>query len=85
MRKNKFVFIYLFMDAGVGNKKNIDLIFFVATNFYQRQSWNYSSSNIHWRQSHEYLNKSSQNKLINIKQFKTKPTMQSALGRTFKG
>ncbi|KAJ6918047.1 hypothetical protein NC651_012307 [Populus alba x Populus x berolinensis] len=25
-----------------------------ATNVYQRQSWNYSSSNIHWRQSPEY-------------------------------
>jgi hypothetical protein len=55
MRKNKFIFIYLFTGVRVGNKKNIDLIFFfVATNFYQHQSWNYSSSNIHWRQSQEY-------------------------------
>jgi hypothetical protein len=53
MRKNKFIFIYLFTGVRVGNK-NIDLIFFVATNFYQCQSWNYSSSNIYWRQSQEY-------------------------------
>ena len=53
MRKNKFIFIYLITGTRVGNK-NIDLIFLVATNFYQRQSWNYSSSNIHWRQSQEY-------------------------------
>jgi hypothetical protein len=28
MRKNKFIFIYLFTDARVGNKKNIDLNLF---------------------------------------------------------
>jgi hypothetical protein len=28
MRKNKFIFIYLFTGVRVGNKKNIDLIFF---------------------------------------------------------
>ena len=28
MRKNKFIFIYLFTDVRVGNKKNTDLIFF---------------------------------------------------------
>jgi len=50
---NLFLFIYLFTGVRVGNK-NIDLIFFVATNFYQRRSWNYSSSNIHWHQSREY-------------------------------
>jgi len=54
MRKNKFIFIYLFIGARTRNKKYIDLIFFVATNFYQRQSCDYSSSNIHWRQSQEY-------------------------------
>jgi len=27
MRKNQFIFIYLFTGARVGNKKNIDLIF----------------------------------------------------------
>ena len=53
MRKNKFIFIYLIIGARVGNK-NIDLIFLVATNFYQHQSWNYSSLNIHGRQSQEY-------------------------------
>ena len=53
MHKNKFIFIYLITNARVGNK-NIDLIFLVATNFYQRQNWNYSSSNIHWCQSQEY-------------------------------
>jgi hypothetical protein len=52
MRKNKF--IYLFTSARVCNKKYSSNFFFVATNFYQRQSWNYSSSNIHWRQSQEY-------------------------------
>jgi hypothetical protein len=54
MRKNKFIFIYLFTGARVGNKKYWSIFFFIATNFYQRQSWNYSSSNIHWRQSQEY-------------------------------
>ena len=53
MRKNTFIFIYLIIGARVGNK-NIDLMFLVATNFYQRQSRNYSSSNIHWRQSQKY-------------------------------
>ena len=33
MHKNKFVFIYLFTDARVGNKKNIDLIFFRSYEF----------------------------------------------------
>ena len=31
MRKNKFIVIYLFTGARVGNKKNIDLIYFIAT------------------------------------------------------
>jgi hypothetical protein len=36
MYKNKFyLFIYLFTGVRVENK-NIDLIFFVATNFYER-------------------------------------------------
>jgi hypothetical protein len=53
MRKNKFIFIYsLVLEQGI---KNFDLILFSQLRiFYQRQSWNYSSSNIHWRQSQEY-------------------------------
>jgi hypothetical protein len=31
MRKNKFIIIYLFTGARVENKKNIDLIYFIAT------------------------------------------------------
>ena len=31
MRKNKFIIIYLFTGARVGNKKNIDVIYFIAT------------------------------------------------------
>jgi hypothetical protein len=31
MLKNKFIFIYLFTGARVWNKKNIDLIYFIAT------------------------------------------------------
>ena len=31
MRKNKFIVIYLFTGARVRNKKNIDLIYFIAT------------------------------------------------------
>jgi hypothetical protein len=41
MLKNKFIFIYLF-TAKVGNKKDIDLIYFRLRNIYQRQSWRYS-------------------------------------------
>jgi hypothetical protein len=54
MCKNKFIFIYLFTGARVENKKYLSNFFSVAMNFYQRQSWNYSSSNIHWHQSQEY-------------------------------
>jgi hypothetical protein len=31
MRKNKFIIIYLFTGVIVRNKKNIDLIYFIAT------------------------------------------------------
>jgi hypothetical protein len=41
MPKNKFIFIYLFTGARVGNKKILIYFFFIATNFYQRQSWNF--------------------------------------------
>jgi len=69
--ENYIFFLNLFTSIRIMNKKGKRkrkyTNFLVATNFYQRQSWNYSGwnfyqrqslnysqSNIHWRQSQEY-------------------------------
>jgi len=55
LRKNVFLSIYsLKSESRIKKEKRKYPDFLVTTNFYQRQSWNYSGSNIHWRQSQEY-------------------------------
>jgi len=53
--RKKNIFFNLFTDIRIRNRKKYILIFFIATNFYQRQSWNYSWWNFYQHQSWNYL------------------------------
>jgi len=55
MYEKKCIFINLFNDIKIMNKKKENiLIFFIAMNIYQSQSWNYSWWNFYQCQSWNY-------------------------------